>query len=106
MKKLALTTAVALVLATAAYAQDHMRGGGAPSANFGALHGPSGAGGPGPGNSSAPRGPSGPSAVGASNMGPSNTGPSNVRSQTMSSPKTGGPQFNNRFSERNQLNDR
>ena len=111
MKKLALTTAVALVLATAAYAQDQMRGGGgAPSANFGALHGPSGAGGPGPGNSSAPRGPSGPSAVGASNMGPSNTGPSNVgpsnRSQTMSSPKTGGPQFNNRFLERNQLNDR
>jgi hypothetical protein len=51
MKKLALTTAVALVLATAAYAQDHMRGGGggegAPSANFGASHGPSSAGGPG-----------------------------------------------------------
>jgi len=84
MKKLALTTAVALVLATAAYAQDHMRGGGAPSANFGALHGPSGAGGPGPGNSSAPRGPSGPSAVGASNMGPGRA----IRGQAMWGPPT------------------
>jgi len=107
MKKLVFTTAVALVLATAAYAQDHMRagggGGGAPSA--GASHGPSGGGGPGPGNFSAQRGPSGPSAVGPSNMGPSN------RSQTMNGPttngpKTGGQQFNNRFSDRDRLNDR
>jgi hypothetical protein len=80
MKKFVFTTAVALVLATGAYAQGHHGmgggGGGMGGGGMGAgagVHGSSmGGGGPGPGLSG-PRGPSGPG-LGAS-RGPTSRGP-------------------------------
>jgi hypothetical protein len=69
MKTFVFTTAVALVLATGAYAQNHHGGGGGGGMSAGAAaRGPSmGGGGPGP-SFSTQRGPSGP--VGAGTMGP------------------------------------
>jgi hypothetical protein len=99
MKKLVFTTAVALALATTAYAADH-HGGGGPGPSMGggggnpglSAHGPSSGPSSGPSNFSAPRGPSGPNSMsGLNNRAPTN----------MNSYKQGGQNFDKgRFSDK------
>src|SRR5690242_21739216 len=113
MKRLAFTTAIALALATTAYAADHggrgPGGGGGPGMSMGG-------GGPGPGSAGPSanfRGPSnfsnnsGPSTMGP-NRGPSglyNKGPTNMNSY-----KSGGPDrfsdHGNRYSDRDRGHER
>jgi hypothetical protein len=109
MKKLAFTTAVALALATTAYAADHHGGGGGPGA--GASIGAGGGGGAGPGagvggggragisaqtagpssNFSGQRGPSGPTTYSGKSKGQMG----GLYSQgNVNSYKQGGPKFN------------
>jgi hypothetical protein len=98
MKKFVFTTAVALVLATSAYAQHHGPGGGGGgmSAHVGGGGGPGGA-------PSMSRGPSAPSNFSSMSRGPTGGNVYNRAPTNMNSRNSGGPNFDKgreRFSDR------